>query len=90
MHAADDKQYHGETSLFKLDVAPVMGKDGVRALNDVMRMLSIQFTVQLLLYFNDAKCTTFFTTDFVLLTLYVIMGVLVYWLILRRIVQWSL
>lgn len=78
-----------EQSFFCIDATDAIGKDGVRALNDVLRMLSIQFTVQMLMYFNDPKCSTFFTADFVLLTLYVVMGVLVYWLILRRLVQWK-
>lgn len=76
-------------SFFRVDVSKQFGNDVANAVNDMMRMLCIQFTVQSLLYFNDPKCERFFSTDFVILSLYVILGVLVYWLILKRIVQWS-
>ena len=78
-----------DSSFFYVDVSEKFGADAANALNDVTRMLCIQFTVQMLLYFNDARCTAFFSADFVLLSMYVVMGVLVYWLILRRLVQWS-
>ena len=75
-------------SLFTVDITNKFGEDAAWAINDIMRMLSIQFTVQALLFFNDPQCRAFFSAEFVLLTLYVIMGVLFYWLILRRIIQW--
>ena len=78
-----------DASFFVVDVSNQFGADAASAMNDVARMLCIQFTVQVLLYLNDPRCSSFFSGDFVLLSLYVVLGVLVYWLILRRLVQWS-
>jgi hypothetical protein len=73
-------------TFFDVDVSKRFGEDASLAINDVARMLCIQFTVQALLFFNDPNCNTFFSNEFVLLSMYVIMGVLVYWLIFRRVV----
>ena len=78
-----------DSSFFNFKVTESFGEDAAWALNDVMRMLAIQFTVQALMYFNDPNSRSFFTGEFVLMTLYVVLGVLVYWLIIRRIIQWS-
>lgn len=74
-------------ALATLRVSDALGADVAWALNDAARMLAIQFTVQLLMYFNDPRCDTFFSLDFVLLSLYIVLGVMVYWLILRQLVR---
>ena len=76
-----------EASFFKVNISSMFGEDGAFALSDVMRMLTIQTTVQALLYFNDPNCASFFTAEFVLLSMYVMLGVLVYWLVIRRLVK---
>lgn len=78
-----------DASLYTVNVSKHFGGDAASALNDVGRMLSIQITVQALLYFNDPNCDAFFSAEFVLMSMYVILGVLVYWLISRRVVQWT-
>jgi len=77
------------SAIWTVNLSKTLGHEGVLALRDIARMICIQFTVQLLLYFNDARCTAFWTAEFVLLSLYVIMGVLVYWLLLKRLISVS-
>jgi hypothetical protein len=72
-----------------LNVSEMFGEDAANALNDVLRMFFIQFTVQILLYFNDPNCSAFMTSEFILLSMYILMGVLVYWLIIRKIIQFE-
>jgi uncharacterized membrane protein YdbT with pleckstrin-like domain len=52
---------------------------------DIIRMVLIQFTIQFLLYINS-KETVFFSGDFVLLVIYIILGVCVYWLVFKKLV----
>ena len=78
-----------DDSFFTIDVSNQFGQDAMFALTDVSRMLCIQFTVQSLLFFNDPTCDAFFSVEFVLLSMYVVIGVLVYWLIVRRFVRFS-
>lgn len=74
---------------YRVDISGKFGADAAMAVNDITRMLCIQFTVQALLYFNDPNCTAFWSAEFVLLAMYVVMGVLVFWLLLRRVVHWT-
>ena len=78
---------HEKDTLYAIDVSRHLGQDAVYALSDVARMLSIQFTVQALLFFNDPLCDAFLSAEFFLMAMYVVLGVLVYWLIVRRIVR---
>jgi hypothetical protein len=77
-----------DDAFFHVDISGRFGKDAAYAINDVVRMLCIQTTVQALLYLNDPNCVSFWSVEFVLLSMYVTMGVLVFWLLLRRIVKW--
>ena len=76
-------------SFFEINVSKRLGPDMAYGLADAMRLLSIQIVVQALLYFNNPACDAFFTSDFVLMSLYIVTGALVYWLIVRRIVKLS-
>lgn len=53
-------------------------------LEDVIRMVIIQITIQFLYYVNNG--VPFFSVDFFLLVLYIILGVAVYWLVFKKLV----
>lgn len=55
-------------------------------IDDIARMVIIQFTLQFLYYINDTNANSFFTADFFLLVLYVSLGVCVYWLIFKKLI----
>jgi hypothetical protein len=78
-----------EPSLLTLDVSQLLGPDGANAVNDALRMVCIQVTIQALMFFNDPRCTTFFSADFILITMYIVLGTLIYWLVLRRLVAYE-
>lgn len=52
---------------------------------DIVRMVIIQTTIQFLFYINNSE-TAFFTPDFILLVIYVVLGVCVYWLVFKRLI----
>jgi hypothetical protein len=58
-------------------------------LDDMARMLCIQLTIQVLLYFSGDTDRSFFTREFLLLVMYVELGVMLYWLIVRRLVGFA-
>lgn len=61
----------------------------INLIDDVMRMVTLQATIQFLYFMNNPEETPFWTADFVLLILYVILGVCMYWLVVKRIVRVS-
>ena len=52
---------------------------------DIIRMVIIQTTVQFLYFINNTE-STFFSGDFILLILYVVLGVCVYWLVFKKLI----
>lgn len=59
-------------------------KEYVALMDDVSRMVIIQFTIQFLYYINNKEGEGFFTLDFFLLLVYIVLGVCLYWLIFKK------
>ena len=59
-------------------------KEYVGMVDDISRMVIIQFTIQFLYYINNKDGEGFFTLDFFLLLIYIILGVCLYWLIFKK------
>ena len=57
--------------------------------HDVMRMVSIQVVVQFLFAVVNAKENPFFSTVFLQTIMFVVIGVLFYWLIVQYLVQFK-
>jgi hypothetical protein len=75
-----------QPALFNWRVSEMLGSEYVPITEDILRMLCIQATIQLMSFMSssDAERPAFWTSDFVLLVVYVILGVMLYWLVLRR------
>lgn len=54
-------------------------------LDDILRMVTIQVVIQFLYYLNNTD-TPFWSSDFVLLVLYVVLAVCFYWLVVKKLV----
>jgi hypothetical protein len=73
------------SSLWQLDLGGVVGADYVPMANDVLRMVCIQVAIQAMLVMADTSGqTALFSADFVMLVLYITLGVMLYWLALRK------
>lgn len=59
-------------------------KEYVALMDDISRMVIIQFTIQFLYYINNKDGEGFFTIDFFLLLVYIVLGVCLYWLIFKK------
>jgi heme/copper-type cytochrome/quinol oxidase subunit 4 len=59
-------------------------KEYVALMDDISRMVIIQFTIQFLYYINNKEGEGFFTLDFFLLLVYIVLGVCLYWLIFKK------
>jgi hypothetical protein len=71
-------------ALFTIDLSSSpIGSEYKHVINDLLRMLCIQATIQVMLYFSGGE-GSFVTREFVLLLVYVEMGVLLYWLVVRK------
>ena len=73
-------------ALFTVDVTSLVGAEYVPLAVDVVRMVCLQLTIQLMWYMSSPQDEPFFSADFVILLMYVVLGVLLYWLAARRLV----
>jgi len=67
----------------------VPNKEYIGLLDDVARMVIIQMTIQFLYFINSKDNEGFLTIDFLLLLVYIIMGVCLYWLIFKKTVTFA-
>jgi heme/copper-type cytochrome/quinol oxidase subunit 4 len=64
-------------------------KEYVGMMDDIARMIVIQFTIQFLYFINNKEGEGFFTLDFFLLLVYIVLGVCIYWLIFKKTVSFA-
>ena len=69
-----------------VDIGALLGPEYVDVVQDVLRMCVIQFTIQFMMYLTDSQRFPFFTAEFILMLLYVALGVMIYWLVVRKVV----
>lgn len=76
-------------SLMTYDISKTFGQEYVDVFNDLARMLVIQFVIQMLMHMTDSARFPFFSVEFVLMCIYIVLGVLVYWLIFKKLVKFK-
>lgn len=72
-------------SIYHFQVNP----EYVEMLNDVVRFSIIQVAIQVMLVLMDSTRFSLFSLDFLILLIFVNIGVLTYWLVFRKIVIFS-
>lgn len=72
-----------EASLYVVDVPK---KEYLPMIDDIARMVMIQFSIQLLLVATNPEENQFFSADFILLLIYIVLGVCLYWLVFKKLV----
>ena len=76
-------------SMFHVDVGEAFGVDFVPLSNDLVRMLCIQVSIQIMLVLSGMPGVGFFTADFLLLVFFTSLGLTLYWLAVRKIVVFT-
>jgi hypothetical protein len=75
-----------EDSLY---VFQIPNKEYIDVIDDVFRMVTIQLSIQFLYFLNSSDTVSLFSTDFVLLVIYMILGILFYRLVLRKMIAFK-
>lgn len=73
-------------AIYTIDITKSWGKDYVMMMDDIARFVAIQSTIQLLLFTMDGSVFPFFSADFLLLLLFIIIGVMFYHLVVKKLV----
>ena len=72
-----------EESLY---VFKLKDKEYIDLIDDIVRMVTIQLGIQFLYYLNNPDTIYMFSSDFILIVIYMILGILLYRLVLRKII----
>lgn len=75
-----------QEALLTIDLGKQIGKEYVIVIDDVCRMLLIQFTIQIMFFLSDPANVSLFSAEYFLLSLYIVLGVCLYWLVFRRLI----
>jgi len=78
-----------DKSIFHLQITKYMGAEYIGMFNDMARFITIQIAIQMMLYTMDPVKFAFFSSDFMMLLLFIIVGVLLYWLIFKKLVSFT-
>ena len=78
-------RYPPNQSYFVVDLENTVGREYAPVIEDIFRMICIQFTIQLMLYFNSSA-EGVFTWDLLCVVSYVVLGVILYWLVFKSVV----
>jgi heme/copper-type cytochrome/quinol oxidase subunit 4 len=73
-------------ALFTIDVTSKFGSEYIIMFEDICRMILIQITIQLMFYMSMPE-RQFLSDEFILLVLYIILGVCLYWLVFKNIIK---
>lgn len=72
-------------SLHPIELSSTYGENAQHMANDLIRVIAIQCAVQLMLVLADSTGKTqFFSSLFLSLVIYISLGVMLYWLVLRK------
>jgi heme/copper-type cytochrome/quinol oxidase subunit 4 len=78
--------FHIDETLWSVRITEYFGKDTNIMFDDIIRMVLIQITIQLMFYMS-CEDRAFFTEEFFLLLLYIILGILLYWLVFKKAIK---
>lgn len=76
-------------TIFTIDISKHMGNEYVGFFNDLSRFLMIQIGIQIMLCMADPNKFSVFNQEFIVLLIFIIIGLMFYWLILRKIVYFT-
>lgn len=80
----ENEYYQQGISIYTIDISGKWGPEYVSYINDVVRMVLLQVTLQFMFYMIDSEKYCFFTEDFGITLLFIILGVSVYWLVFKK------
>lgn len=67
-----------------LYVVDVPYKEYILMIDDMLRVVCIQVAIQLMLFASGDS--QFFTAEFIMLVIYIVLGVALYWLVAKKLV----
>ena len=79
--------FNDKTNVLEIKISKILNEDFKFLLNDIIRMLLIQITIQFMFFTKNPELNPFFTCAFIETLLYICIGLCIYWLIIKKVVK---
>lgn len=76
-------------AIFEIDISNSLGEEYVEMFNDITRFVIIQLGIQIMLSLSDPEQYSVFSGEFLVLVFFIIIGVMFYWLVLKKIFHFT-
>jgi hypothetical protein len=73
--------------LYEINLSKHFGEENIVLFDDFLRMICIQFTIQFMYFIYDPSRNKLFDEKFFEILFYLLLGITVYWLILRKLIK---
>ena len=83
--SSDEQEIPIKPAIFEIDVSNTLGEEYIEMFNDIVRFVVIQLGIQVMLSLSDPEHYSIFSGEFIVLIFFIIIGVLFYWLVLKKI-----
>ena len=70
--------------LYELEISDTIGEEYIPMIEDVSRMITLQIIIQFMLHLRDSEQYPFFSEGFFELLFYIILGLVFYWMVMRK------
>ena len=80
-------KYDEQYKFYELSVSKILNEDFTHLCNDALRMILLQITIQFMFFTKNPEDNPFFTYIFMETLIYLIIGLCIYWLILKKIIK---
>lgn len=70
--------------LYELNLSKYLGEENVVVCDDLLRMICIQVTIQMMYFIYDPERHSILDEKFFEMLFYILLGIAVYWLIIRK------
>lgn len=74
-------------TLVQFELTDYIDKEYLPMIEDIIRMVMLQFTVNLMYFIKNPDTTSLFSLEFIELLVYIVLGVSVYWLLFKKLVR---
>lgn len=74
-------------TLVQFEVSEYVDKEYLPMIEDILRMVMLQFTVNFMYFVKSPDTTPLFSLEFVELLIYIVLGVSVYWLLFKKLIR---
>lgn len=74
-------------NMFIVNITKISNSDFTYLINDLIRMIILQITIQFMFFTKNPDENPFFTFNFIETLIYITLGLSIYWLIIKRIVK---